>query len=251
APATDAPGTLYVLAVGVSEYAKPDYRLKLAAKDARDFAAALQKQKGGLYKDVQVRLLSDRLATKEAIVEGLEWLEKQVGQKDMGVLFLAGHGVNAADGSYYFAPVGFDLERMRSTGLMFTEIRTTLSNLAGKALFFLDTCHSGNVLGGRRALPADINGIINELISAENGVVVFSASTGKEYAIEDPQWGNGAFTKALIEGLSGKAVKSGRITFKSLDVYVSDRVKELTRGQQHPTTQAPGGVPDFPIALER
>ncbi|MBL8483134.1 MAG: hypothetical protein JNJ60_13120, partial [Rhodocyclaceae bacterium] len=47
APATDAPGTLYVLAVGVSEYAKPDYRLKLAAKDARDFAAALQKQKGG------------------------------------------------------------------------------------------------------------------------------------------------------------------------------------------------------------
>ncbi|MBL8483041.1 MAG: caspase family protein [Rhodocyclaceae bacterium] len=251
APGLDTRGTLYVLAVGVSEYAKPEYRLKLAAKDAHDFAGALQKQKGGLYKDVQVRLLSDRLATRDAIVEGLEWLEKQVGQKDMGVLFLAGHGVNAADGSYYFAPVGFDVERMRSTGLMFTEIRTTLSNLAGKALFFLDTCHSGNVLGGRRALPVDLNGIINELSSAENGVVVFSASTGKQYAIEDPEWGNGAFTKALIEGLSGKAVTAGRVTFKSLDIYVSERVKTLTRGQQHPTTQAPGGVPDFPIALVR
>ena len=98
-----------------------------------------------------------------------------------------------------------------------------------------------------------MTGVINDLISAENGVVVFSASTGREVAQERREWGNGAFTKALLEGLAGKADPrhSGRITHKMLDVYVADRVKELTRGEQHPVTQAPGGVPDFPIALVR
>ena len=51
----------------------------------------------------------------------------------------------------------------------------------------------------------DLNEIVMDLSSAENGVVVFAASTGKQYSLEDPQWENGAFTEALIEGLSGKA----------------------------------------------
>jgi uncharacterized caspase-like protein len=95
--------------------------------------------------------------------------------------------------------------------------------------------------------------VINELASAENGVVVFSSSTGKQYSLEDPQWGNGAFTKALVEGFNGKADynRNGRITHKMLDFYLSERVKELTGGQQTPVTQAPGGVPDFPIALSK
>ena len=132
------------------------------------------------------------------------------------------------------------------------EIKNTLSNLAGKSLFFIDTCHSGNVLGGgRRAISSDITGVINELASAENGVVVFSSSTGRQYSLENPDWGNGAFTKALLEGFKGKAnySKTGRITHKMLDFYISERVKEITEGQQTPVTQAPGGVPDFPIAL--
>jgi len=89
------------------------------------------------------------------------------------------------------------------------------------------------------------------LASAENGVVVFSSSTGRQYSLENPDWGNGAFTKALVEGLSGKAnyQKTGRITHKMLDFYISERVKEITEGQQTPVTQAPGGVPDFPIAV--
>jgi hypothetical protein len=35
-----------------------------------------------------------------------------------------------------------------------------------------------------------------------------------------------------------------------LDLYVSERVKQLTGGKQSPVTQAPGGVPDFPLAVK-
>ena len=243
---------LYVLAVGVSDYDNPKYKLGLAAKDAKDFAAVLRNQKGRLYREVETKLLTDKKASRDEVLEGLDWLQKQVTSRDVGMLFLAGHGINDANGVYYFMPSNTEVNKLKSTGVVFTEIKNTLSNLAGKALFFVDTCHSGNVLGGgRRAVSTDVTGVINELASAENGVVVFSSSTGRQYSLENPEWGNGAFTKALVEGFNGKANynKTGRITHKMLDFYISERVKELTEGQQTPVTQAPGGVPDFPIAL--
>jgi uncharacterized caspase-like protein len=133
------------------------------------------------------------------------------------------------------------------------DIKTTIDSLAGKTLFFIDTCHSGNVLGGRKGDQADINGLVNELASAENGAIVFAASTGTQYSIEDPAWSNGAFTKALVEGLGGQAGvgTSGRITVNMLELYISERVKELTRGQQTPTTKKPDMISDYPVALKQ
>ena len=43
---------------------------------------------------------------------------------------------------------------------------------------------------------------------------------------------------------------TGRITYSMLNVYISERVKELTKGQQHPTMISPQTVPDFPIAVK-
>jgi len=124
--------------------------------------------------------------------------------------------------------------------------------VASAILLFVDTCHSGNVMGARRG-GADITALVNELTSAENGVVVFASSTGRQYSMEDEAWGNGAFTKALVEGVSGKADYhgKGRITINMLDLYLSERVKELTRGRQTPTTTKPQTIPDFPLAMKR
>ena len=83
--------------------------------------------------------------------------------------------------------------------------------------------------------------------------MVFSSSTGRQFSLENASWNNGAFTKALVEGIDGKADEqhSGRVTYKMLDLYVSERVKSLTQGNQSPVTQAPGGVNDFPLALTK
>ena len=63
--------------------------------------------------------------------------------------------------------------------------------------------------------------------------------------------GHVAFTKAILDGLEGPADldQSGDITFKELDLYVSRAVKKLTGGRQHPTTQVPRHMPDFPVYL--
>ena len=246
---------LYVLAVGVSKYANSNYNLGFPAKDAQDFAAALLRQKGGLYREVVVKTLTDANATRDNVVDALDWIRTQTTSKDVAMIFFAGHGVNDSLNRYYFCPYNFSLDRQSSTGVGMNEIKTTVENIAGKVVLFVDSCHSGNVFGTAKARGdlTDINGFVNELSSAENGAIIFAASTGRQVSLEDAAWHNGAFTKALVEGLTGQAeiAGKGKVTVNSLDLYVSERVKELTKGQQTPTTAKPATVPDFPVALKQ
>jgi WD40 repeat protein len=245
---------LYVLAVGVSGYQDADLRLDLAAKDALDFGAAWEKQSGKLYSAVEVKTLTDARATKGNILDGLEWLQRQVSSKDVAVLFFAGHGINDATGGFYFLPVEADLEKLKRTGVSQFDITATVTGIAGKVLVFIDACHSGNLMGrNKRRGMVVVSAVVNELASAENGAVVFSSATGRQYALENKEWGNGAFTKSVVEGIRGKADYNGtgRITLNMLDLYISERVKALTQGQQTPTTVKPPNIPDFPVALLR
>ncbi|MBA4392138.1 MAG: hypothetical protein C0407_01165, partial [Desulfobacca sp.] len=85
---------LYVLAIGVSKYEDKNLILGFAAKDAKDFAESLLKQRGGLYRDVVLKVLTDQMATKEEIIDGFDWISKETTSKDIAMVFLAGHGVN-------------------------------------------------------------------------------------------------------------------------------------------------------------
>ena len=245
---------LYVLAVGVSAYQDPDMRLNMAAKDALDFGAVWNDQHGRLYSGVELKTLTDAQASKGNILDGLEWLQRQTTAKDIAVLFFAGHGINDTTGVFYFLPVDAELEKLKRTGIAQADITATVAGIAGKVLVFMDACHSGNLMGKlqRRGVVV-VSAVVNELASAENGAVVFSAATGRQYALENAEWGNGAFTKGVVEGIRGKAdyTSTGRITVNMLDLYVSERVKNLTKGQQTPTTVKPPNVPDFPVALLR
>ncbi|RYZ20450.1 MAG: peptidase C14 [Chitinophagaceae bacterium] len=243
---------LYVLAVGISNYTNPEYKLNYADKDANAFVSGVSAQKGKLYGDVVVRKYLNADATRENIQDGLQWIQEQTGQGDMAMIFYAGHGMNDNNGTFYMLPVAADVNRLRSTCLNFEELRQTVSSIAGKVVVFIDACHSGNVMGSsQRRGGTDINAIVNELSSTQNGAITFTSSTGKEYSLEDPSWEHGAFTMALLEGLSGKAAIPGKtkITIKSLDAYISERVKELTKGKQHPTSVVPPNVPDFTIGV--
>ncbi len=240
---------LYILAVGVSLYKDASLTLKYSAKDATDFADVLKSQKDGFYRDVAVKLLTDTQATKDDILDGLDWIKKETTAKDVAMVFFSGHGFNDAEG-YYFLTANTDPEHLKRTALASYDIKNTVSVIAGKIVLFMDTCYAGNVMGKKESRP-DITGVVNELASAENGIVIFASSTGGQYSLENPKWGHGAFTLALIEGIRGKAnlLGNGKITVATLDAYVEERVKELTGGNQTPTTAKPQTIPDFPIAM--
>ena len=252
-PAAVLKPKLYAVTIGVSAYDDPDLRLGYAADDARGFAEVLQKQKGGLYGDVQIKTIVDGAATRTSVVEALQWLEEQVTSRDFGVVLIAGHGVTDEKQRYWFLPVDASMQHLRTSAVSQDEIQRTMGALAGKAILFLDTCHANAAVAGGVTSrgPVDMNSVINEFAKTENGVVTFASSQGRETSQESAAWGHGAFTKALIEGLGGKAdlLHNGSITVSELDAYIAERVKALTEGRQHPVMSRPTTIPDFAFAV--
>jgi uncharacterized caspase-like protein len=245
---------LYILAIGVSDYADEGLKLGFAAKDANNFSTALQAQGGGIYGETPVsKILLDRDVTRDSVLDALEWLEKQVTSRDVGIVYIAGHGYADEKGNYWFLPANAAPEHIRTTAVSQDDLRRSLQAIPGKAVLFLDTCHANQAVtaSSARRGGADINSVVNDLTTAENGVVTFASSTGREVSFERGEWGDGAFTKAIVEAIGeGKAdlLHNGNITLSELDAYVVDRVKTLTDGQQHPVMTRPNTVPDFAFA---
>ena len=83
---------LVALLVGVKGYQNPKYdTLQFPDRDAQDFAAALQAQKGlenGLYADVQTKVIDT--PNRANVIHGLYWLQRQATTRDIVVIFLSG-----------------------------------------------------------------------------------------------------------------------------------------------------------------
>jgi WD40 repeat protein len=244
--ATTAKANAYLLVIGVSNYLDANLKLGLAAKDAADFSESIQHQRGVTYNNVEVKPLYNQDASKANILDAFDWLaNKTYGKDDVVMIYFAGHGANDNNNIYYMLPHDANIEKMRSSCVNFEELKQTIAGIKAKVLVFLDACHSGNAAGN----GISINGLVNMLSGSGTGAVTFTSSTGKEVSYERTEWNNGAFTKALLEGLSGKAAVTGKnkITYKSLDLYISERVAELTDNKQHPTTVPAPNLPDFTI----
>jgi WD40 repeat protein len=260
---SDTRPKLYALLVGVTGYKKLEYdTLKFPAHDAEEFAKALKAQKGGLYTDVQVKIIddptrSDTDPTQPNVFEGMEWLKHSATDNDLSIVFLAGHGFQETKDRFWFLTREGDTERLRATAIFKNDLLDYVSSVPGKKILLIDACHAGAALtaNARDVESIDMNIIVNDFSTVGAGVVVYGASMGKETSKEDAKWdGHGAFTKALIEAIGeGKATSDPKkpITTELLAYYVAERVKELTGGAQHPVMNRPSIVPDFPVALKR
>ncbi len=243
--------TLYMLVVAINKYPAPN-DLVSPVKDANAFKsqmARIANPPAGvrkIYNKLEFKMLTDETATREGILEGLNWLKANVKEKDAGVLFLAGHGI-AEGKSYYFIP--FKPGGMAGKSAEWVpgdQIVGTLQSLPGRAMFFLDACYSGALTNQASGKASTATEMINK-IDDERGVTIFASSTGKEKSGEDDE--NGFFTKALIEGLRGKAAdKEDNLVYPTgLKRYVTRRVKELSNNEQRPFISDHGI--DEPIAI--
>jgi hypothetical protein len=240
--------SLYVLAVGISDY-PAQLKLNFAAKDAHNLARAFQQYSKPLFEKIEVKELTDKQATQREILKGITWLRKQMTQRDVGVVFLAGHGELASNGTFYFLPSDVDPDDITATGVHAEQIKTTLAALPGKVILLLDACHAGAAgKNKRRTAGALTDELVRDLAGDERGIIVMCASTGKQFSLESEQHQQGMFTLALVEGLQGKAKQvEGQVYLHHLDAYVTDRVRELSRGEQSPVTIRPASIRSFPL----
>ena len=243
---------LYVLSIGVSRYKNlpREGQLQFAHKDAMAVAEFFKQQEGRLFRRVHVYLLVDEQATKQAIQSILFELVEKVKRSDTVVLFFAGHGLRDENFNYYFAPYELDLGDIKGTGVATDVFERALSKIDAEQIFaFFDTCHSGGVLG---ELQVGTERLVERLMK-KSGVTVFCSSTGEEVSFEREDWGHGAFTLALLEGLKGEADRlpqDSYVTLAELQAFVSSRVSKLTEGRQNPRIPLQvGGDPNTRLAM--
>jgi len=244
------PGSLYVLAIGINDY--PDKKLKLdcAAPDAQAIRQAFLTNSSKLFRGVEVKLLLNGQATRANILDGLQWLTRSVKTGDVAMVFYAGHGDSKIEGELYLIPADADIRNLKNTGILADSIRRALGELPSTAMLIIDACYAGSIDAKKRkkrGLPEQADAFLRELMYDSGVVVMCGASKEQEAAEED---GKGFFTQAIVEGLAGKADmnKDGVVKFNELDTYVTERVLELSGGEQEPTCSRTSLVRSFALS---
>ncbi len=253
-------GHLFVLAVGVSKLADPDWNLANPANDANALAVLLRQDRGHLFTGTTVTALTDAAATRASITDALKSISQQATPDDVVVIFLAGHG-RTVDGRYYFAPSDmgthdpallaevtsaktpetFDkaidaVFRTESLG-QDTLLPLIQDMQATRIAFILDTCYSATVADADAVLRHDVNDTITNRIGHASGRFVLSGSfteafdsaPGADASVGEE--GHGLFTSYLLRALNGDAGTddTGRVDIYKLATFTRERVAAASR----------------------
>lgn len=239
-------GTAYILAVGVNEYANPQYNLKYAVADARTFTEEIKNQQGklGQYERVEITTLFDREATKPNIIRALAQLPSKVQPEDAVFVYFAGHGT-AQQNRFYLIPhdLGYagartsvdeaGLKELLAHSISDKELEAAFEKVdAGQILFVIDACNSGQALEAeeKRRGPMNSKGLAQ--LAYEKGMYILTAAQSYQAAQEASQLGHGLLTYALVEeGLKQAAAddepKDGQIYIREWLDYATSRVPQM------------------------
>jgi len=188
--------------------------LKYAAADARAVGKLYRQRGGKLYRHVELKLLLDSAATKQAIVRTLKQIGENATEDDTLCVFLSGHGEMVGQ-RYYFIPHEFRRQAatveddIRQQGLPADVLGDAIREVpAGNRLLVFDTCASGGALGlSRQGGNAYAFQEAIQTLGKERGVFAIAASSAGAEAQEIEDLGHGVLTYALLAGL--RATKPG------------------------------------------
>lgn len=253
------PPKLFVLAVGINEYANPNYHLNYAVNDASSFVEVLSNNNKGLFEEVIVLELFNEKAQKTEVKKAFQNLSTQASVNDVFVFYYAGHGVvgEGVEGEEFYMVMQNltnlygGKEELMGKGLSATELMNFSLNIAAqKQLFVIDACHSGEALNAVAQRGAQREKILAQL-ARSSGTYFLTAAQSSEYANESGSLNHGLFTYAMLEVLAGKNANDEEVSVGELKSYVEKRVPELSE-EYHGTAQYPTGYAfgqDFPIIL--
>jgi WD40 repeat protein len=227
------PEALHILAVGVSNYDDSDLKLKYAAADAQAVAQTLDAGGKPLFpRGVKLKVLADRDASLQNIVQTFDGMAKDFQPQDTFVLFLAGHGQTSKDGKYYFLPWEMNYKNdaaLAQQALGEDRLREMMRRMPLQGLTLLDTCRSGTMVASR---GVEDKGSISRLMTT-SGRAIIAASKPQDLALEGVD-GHGVFSYAVLQALADADFDGdGKITVAELELKVSGLVPKLTEERFH------------------
>ncbi|GAB4051832.1 caspase family protein [Spirosoma litoris] len=233
---------LHLICVGVP------YNLTYTQLDAAHIFAYFKTQEGSLFSKVNGQvLICDEETRFSSLGQTMTDLRDQgLCAEDILVVFFSGHGQSSsAFGSLDFGLVSNDAGhnvRDERYVLFFyqKDIIKNLEMVPCKRIVLLDACHSGTADGNKNWIGS-FEQAQSVLSQTPSGIVTLVSSKDNELSYENPRWKHGAFTKAILEGLSGHANavdpttgKTDRfITIGELANYVIGRVPDMVDSVYH------------------
>jgi formylglycine-generating enzyme required for sulfatase activity len=199
-------GKNYLLVIGIDKYADANVpTLKNAVRDTERLTKILTDKYGfHLFRE-----LHDEKATRLAILDAIEELEKRLKMEDNLVVFFSGHGYRKSKSGYI---VPFDGRNDRTTDyISFADLNARIDELPmHHFLFILDCCFAGSALknlGEKRELNKPSRRVL--------------AASSPDETAEDGFYGrNSPFTSALAEILEGN--EGTELPVKTLHVQLRD-----------------------------
>ncbi|GEM48789.1 caspase family protein [Deinococcus cellulosilyticus] len=245
-------GKLFFLGIGVNTYQflPADRFLKYSVKDVQDLAKEFEAQRSKFYYDVDTTVLINEEATLDQIIDAMDRIRRRARPEDTVITFFSGHG-ETQEGRYYVIAHDTNPQSLRRTGLPQDELVAFYGSVNANAILMLDTCRAGGINGVRAVSDSRVDGLVRALQVSEAAIpsthssvdvkkAILAATGGESFAYEDASWGNGAFTKAILEALRGQRSAlnpEGQLSVLGLGSWVGYRVKQLTGGKQIPNIQ--------------
>jgi WD40 repeat protein len=279
------PPELYAIIGGVSDYAVDKLDLKYAAKDAEDFAHALEIGAIKVFgKDnVHIRLLSSGAERKRLILRGEDSKQltpikenfKQVFTEfrkakstDIIVIYLSGHGTSinkGGDTGDTYLYLTQEAVTTNSTRLLDEKLRgaTTISSdelvqwikevHTEKRAMILDTCAAGaaaNSFIAKRDITDEQTYQIRALDRLKwlAGFYVLMGSAPNAQSYEATRYGQGLLTYSLLEAMKGGGLQNEYAFVGQVFDYAVNRVPNMAKGNaliQEPRIFTPEQSQDF------
>lgn len=258
------PGSVYIIAVGVNEYANPQYNLKYAVADAQSFGdeVRLRQNQVAKFERVVVVPLINENATKANILSALQRLAgvpeppslkagiaglnelKRAQPEDKVIIYFAGHGTAQAQ-RFYLIPhdLGYTGERtkLNERGLQSilehsisdVELEQAVEGVdAGHLVMVIDACNSGQALEAeeKRRGPMNSKGLAQ--LAYEKGMYILTAAQSYQAALEAAQLGHGLLTYALVEeglktSIADTEPKDGVLNAREWLNFATERVPQM------------------------
>lgn len=256
-PVAAQPSRLFVIAAGIDDYADSRFKLTGSVRDAQALSKAIAATGSGLYKSVEVKLLTDTAVSKDKLEAAFKDFAAQASPSDVFLLYLAGHG-KTVDGRYYFIPRDFKVgdnsdEKIVNAAVVKQGIaqeqwqRWFASIPARKSMILFDTCESGTLTGDIALTKTLEQSAANDRLAQATGRSIITASSGTQVAFEGYR-GHGLFTYNLLDALDrADSDGNGTIEINELAAYVYAQVTTLSeqvfRQRQEPQIRIASSYP--------
>lgn len=235
----NSPARLFCVSVGVGS----------SSKSARDFARVVTKKQGSPYAEIQMKVLTDKEATRADLAEAMEWLQQETRPNDICLFYYAGNGFRDVKDNFYFIPYGGADDKLINC-LNAKDFASMTSHINCKLLVFADVICTVDPVNH----ISTTTHFAEQLKSSKKNMVIYASSTDEmkaglfktnNFFIKT----NSVFTKTLISAFNDgdRQPNEKGLSTKSLGNFILKEVQRNGGSAQIPAYICPPGMEPFNI----